>query len=89
MSKIVFKKVDRCNECPYFRFYIEQDWDDFNKSEEWYQCGFTDQILINAKEYNKQKSEGVPPEDTFAIPSWCPLEEYDLFHKAIDVVKNS
>lgn len=86
-KKVVFESFTICQDCPYFQFQSEQD-PDSDLVESWYQCGLTDRILISEKEATK-RSYNETPGEIFDIPSWCPLEDYDLFHKAIDIVKNS
>ena len=79
MKKIIFKSVDRCDKCPYFR-YVDQD------EVGWYECGFTDKTLINVTDLIKYKEHD---DYLWNIPKFCPLEDYELFHKSIDIVKGN
>lgn len=82
MKKVVFKDVDICSECPYFRFQSQSIEDDM---EDWYECGYTDRILINGM-YATGLVHTKTHEEIFKIPSWCPLEDYDIFHNALKIV---
>jgi len=84
MPKIIYNKVDVCNNCPYFRFEHETELNTDGVYEDygWYACGFTDKILIKENDINKIE------ENNLSIPDWCPLEEYDLFYAAIDAIKS-
>jgi hypothetical protein len=64
MAKVIFKKVNNCEECPYFFFRMEDQ-------ESWYQCGLTDKILVSTDDRQKyvEKHEERYP---FNIPEWCP-----------------
>ena len=84
MKKVIFEEINRCDDCPYFRYQQDNDYAYTNDGGEWYECGHTDKILIGMKEFLELKD--FDPFE-FPIPDWCPLEDYDLFHKAIDVVK--
>jgi hypothetical protein len=46
MAKVIFKKVNNCEECPYFFFRMEDQ-------ESWYQCGLTDKILVSTDDRQK------------------------------------
>lgn len=83
MKKVIFQEVNKCDECPYY--HMQSEVDDWGKWDTWYECGFTDNILMSSEdliEYNKNDKYG------WEIPNWCPLENYDLFHKAISIVKD-
>jgi len=82
MPKVIYKKIYKCNDCPYFRYEHETIFES-NKEESWYACGFTDKILIKEADIiNIEKND-----NNLSIPDWCPLEEYDLWHAAIDAIK--
>ena len=84
MKKVVFKEVSRCDKCPYFHY--QQNTVHKYGHNDWYECGYVDKIIILMKDFLKYKD--IDPFE-FPIPDWCPLENYDLFHKAIDIVKNN
>lgn len=78
MIKVVYKKVEKCQDCPYFRWEhnINFDFDGSHEEIEWYKCGFIDKVLMENGEF---EIEG--------IPEWCPLEDYDVWNAAIDSIK--
>jgi hypothetical protein len=84
MKKVIFEEVNRCDECPYFHHQEDSEYAYDGGFNGWFECGYTDQIIIGDKELMELKNT-----DPFQyeIPDWCPLENYDLFHKAIDIVK--
>ena len=82
--KVVFKKVPRCDECPYFHmqdvpYTMEVD------AEQWYECGLTDKILVHLEKLQEWQRDNERPYP-FTIPIWCPLEDYDLFFLALDTI---
>jgi len=84
MPKVIYKKIYKCNDCPYFRFEHETEFNSGEVEETgWYACGFTDRILIKESDITT-----IEENDTnLLIPDWCPLEEYDLWYHAIDAIK--
>ncbi|MBP7211137.1 MAG: hypothetical protein KBA02_08105 [Paludibacteraceae bacterium] len=85
MPKIVYKKIYKCNDCPYFRFEHETEFqsDGTHEDSGWYACGFTDKILIREIDITTVEEN----DNNLSIPDWCPLEDYDLWHAAIDAIK--
>ena len=57
----------------------------YNEEDSWYACGFTDRIIIGEEDLKKRELDG----SLLDIPEWCPLEDYALFHQAIDAIKSS
>jgi len=83
--KVIFEKVPRCDKCPYFHMH-DVPYDVEIDAEQWYECGLTDKILIyfeKLDEWQREHEMKYP----FTIPIWCPLENWDLFHYAIDATK--
>lgn len=88
--KIVFEKVTTCDKCPYFQMRdTSSEYDstlNINiEEDQWYECGRTDKILVHMSKLEEWQQENELPYP-FTIPSWCPLEDYGLFHTAIDAV---
>ncbi len=81
--KVLFKKITQCDECPYFRHV---DGDPNYENECWYECSFTDKILINDMDLRIYEEHD---KFTWTFPEWCPLEDYELFHKAIEIVREN